>query len=132
MHMAQTTSERRRHHRRTVIWKAALSISWQDAAQSGSEIMVKTQPSWCEHVCWVRNLSTRGMLLQSEVCLMPQMAVAVTLPNYGRFDAFVAWSCGVLHGIAFVEAPDYILARFGQDAAHFGMTLHPEEVFREQ
>ncbi len=93
---------RRRHHRRTVVWKAQLAI--------GSHSLN----------CWVRNISPFGALLQIDLPLAQQSPVSVTLDKIGALQGFIAWSNGSLHGIAFVEAPEAIVSRFGGEADALG------------
>jgi hypothetical protein len=93
---------RRRHHRRTVVWKAQLQV--------GSHSLS----------CWVRNISPFGALLQIDLPLAQQSPVSVTLEKIGSLAGFIAWSNGSLHGIAFVETPEAIKGRFAGDADALG------------
>jgi hypothetical protein len=102
--MAETSkSDRRRHKRRTVVWKGTL--------EAGAH----------QFVCWVRNISSSGMMVQVDLPLAPHSRVSVDLDRYGRFDGYIAWSSGVLHGLAFADGPDVICKRFGADAEALGL-----------
>jgi hypothetical protein len=93
---------RRRHHRRTVVWKAQLQVGGHSLN------------------CWVRNISPFGALLQIDLPLAQQSPVSITLDKIGSLSGFIAWSNGSLHGIAFVEAPELIKDRFGTEADALG------------
>ncbi len=93
---------RRRHHRRTVVWKAQLQV--------GSHSLN----------CWVRNISPYGALLQIDLPLAQQSPVSITLEKIGSLAGFIAWSNGSLHGIAFVETPEAIMGRFASEADALG------------
>jgi hypothetical protein len=93
---------RRRHHRRTVVWKSQLTI--------GAHTLN----------CWVRNISPYGALLQIDLPLAQQSPVTIALDKIGSLSGFIAWSNGSMHGIAFVEAPEAIIARFGPEAETLG------------
>jgi PilZ domain len=86
---------RRRHPRRTVVWKSQLHV--------GSHKLN----------CWVRNISPYGALLQIDLPLAQQSPVSITLEKIGSLSGFIAWSDGSMHGIAFIETPEAVLARFG-------------------
>lgn len=93
---------RRRHHRRTVVWKAQLQV--------GSHSLN----------CWVRNISPYGALLQIDLPLAQQSPVSITLEKVGSLAGFIAWSNGSLHGIAFLETPEAIKDRFATEADALG------------
>jgi hypothetical protein len=99
----ETAPERRRWPRRTVLWPALLQVG--DAA----------------HKCWVRNISASGAALQCDVVLAKQMPATLTLERYGDFAAFVIWTGGKLHGLAFLDAPEKVVQFFGDDAETLGM-----------
>ncbi len=98
-----TETERRRWPRRTVLWPAQLFVG---------DISYK---------CWIRNISASGVALQADVVLAKQLAVRVQLERHGAFDGFVIWSGNNLHGIVFVEAPEKVVQRFGDDADKLGL-----------
>lgn len=97
--------DRRRHRRRVVVWKARLA--------AGSH----------QFVCWIRNVSPTGMMIQVDLPLAVHSAVRIETDKYGAFDGFIAWTSEALHGIAFVEPPERIRARFGRDSAKLGLDL---------
>jgi hypothetical protein len=99
----ETTEDRRRWPRRTVLWPAILQVG--DAA----------------HKCWVRNISASGAAVQCDAVLTKQMPVTLALERYGEFAAFIIWTGGKLHGLTFVEAPEKIVQYFGEDADTLGM-----------
>jgi PilZ domain len=99
----QNDSERRRWPRRTVLWPAQLQV--------GSET----------YKCWIRNISTSGVALQADVSLTKQLPVSVILERQGQFDGFVIWTGTNLHGIHFVESPEHVVQRFGDDAETLGL-----------
>jgi PilZ domain len=95
--------DRRRWPRRTVLWPAKLQLG----------------PNM--HDCWVRNISASGAAVQADVTLGKQQAATLHLERHGSFDAFVIWTGGKLHGLAFVSTPEHIIQRFGDDAETLGM-----------
>jgi hypothetical protein len=95
--------ERRRWPRRTVLWPAALQV--------GDD----------RHKCWIRNISASGTALQADVVLTKQLPVTVHLEKQGALEGFVIWTGTSLHGIVFIEAPEKIVQRFGDDAEKLGL-----------
>jgi hypothetical protein len=98
-----TSQERRRWPRRTVLWPAQLQVG--DST----------------HKCWVRNISASGAAVQCDAVLAKQMPVTLTLERYGDFAGFIIWTGGKLHGLTFVEAPEKVVQFFGDDAETLGM-----------
>jgi hypothetical protein len=101
--VSKEDAERRRWPRRTVLWPAQLQI--------GDET----------HKCWIRNISASGVALQADVVLTKQLPVSVTLERHGQFDGFVIWTGTSLHGVHFIESPEHIVQRFGDDAETLGL-----------
>jgi hypothetical protein len=95
--------DRRRSPRRTVIWRADASL------ESG------------ERKLWVRNISAVGMALQSESPLPLHAGIVVRLEKHGVFEGRIVWAQDSLYGMAFAEAPEVIIERFGSEAATLGM-----------
>jgi hypothetical protein len=98
----QDAKNRRRHNRRTVVWKATIQVGAHKLP------------------CWVRNISPFGALMQIDLPLAQSSSIVMELEKVGPVAGFVAWSNGTLHGIAFMEAPDAVAQRFGSEADRLG------------
>ncbi len=98
-----TAPDRRRWPRRTVLWPAKLQVG--DAT----------------HKCWIRNISASGAALQADVQLAKQLPVTVHFEKQGAIEGFVIWTGTSLHGIVFIEAPEKVVQRFGDDAEKLGL-----------
>jgi hypothetical protein len=99
---AQEAKNRRRHNRRTVVWKATIQVGAHKLP------------------CWVRNISPFGALMQIDLPLAQSSSIVMELDKIGPVAGFVAWSNGTLHGIAFMESPDVVAQRFGTEADRLG------------
>ncbi len=95
--------DRRRWPRRTVLWPAKLQVG--DAT----------------HTCWIRNISASGAALQADVVLTKQMPVTVHFDKQGALEGFIIWTGTSLHGLVFLEAPEKVVQRFGDDAEKLGL-----------
>jgi hypothetical protein len=98
----QDAKNRRRHNRRTVVWKATIQVGAHKLP------------------CWVRNISPFGALLQIDLPLAQSSSVVIEFDKIGAVSGFVAWSNSTLHGIAFMEAPELVAQRFGTEAERLG------------
>ncbi len=98
----QDAINRRRHNRRTVVWKASVQIGAHKLP------------------CWVRNISPFGALLQIDLPMAQSSSVVIEFDKIGAVSGFVAWSNSTLHGIAFMEAPELVAQRFGTEADRLG------------
>jgi hypothetical protein len=105
--VANSHDDRRRLRRRVVVWKARLVAGTHKFS------------------CWVRNLSSGGMMIQLDLPLAIHSPVTIETERFGNFDGFIAWSSESLHGIVFVESAETIRARFGDEGAKFGLDLPP-------
>jgi hypothetical protein len=99
----ESDSDRRRWPRRTVLWPAKLQIGGDT------------------HKCWIRNISASGAALQADVVLGKQLSVTVQLEKYGALEGFVIWTGSSLHGVVFIEPPEKVVQRFGNDAEKLGL-----------
>lgn len=78
--------------------------------------------------CRIRDVSSGGLKVVTDVPLAPGTPVHAELSRFGRFPAVVAWVQERVMGLVFPEGSAGALARFGEGAARLGLVEIEEPI----